>query len=59
VEKIHACKNDCILYRGPEYEDLDKCPIGGFDQFNQRKDVSDDENYNRNRRKDIPKKVFS
>jgi hypothetical protein len=25
VEKIHACKNDCILYRGPEYEDLEKC----------------------------------
>jgi hypothetical protein len=21
VEKIHACKNDCIIYRGPEYED--------------------------------------
>jgi hypothetical protein len=27
VEKIHACKNDCILYRGEEYEDLEKCPI--------------------------------
>ena len=27
VEKIHACKNDCILYRGPEYENLEKCPI--------------------------------
>jgi hypothetical protein len=24
VEKIHTCKNDCILYRGPEYEDLEK-----------------------------------
>jgi hypothetical protein len=21
------CKNDCILYCGPEYEDLEKCPI--------------------------------
>jgi hypothetical protein len=31
VEKIHACKNDCILYRGPEYEDLEKCPICGLD----------------------------
>jgi hypothetical protein len=30
VEKIHACKNDCILYHGPEYEDLDKCPIYGL-----------------------------
>jgi hypothetical protein len=31
VEKIHVCKNDCILYRGLEYEDLDKCPICGLD----------------------------
>jgi hypothetical protein len=31
VEKIHACKNDYILYRGPEYEDLEKCPICGLD----------------------------
>jgi hypothetical protein len=51
VEKIHACKNDCILYRGPEYEDLEKCPICGLDRFNHRKDDDDDENYNRNRRK--------
>src|SRR5579883_235279 len=26
VEKIHACTNDCILYRGDEYKDLDACP---------------------------------
>ncbi|KAK1678447.1 hypothetical protein QYE76_039295 [Lolium multiflorum] len=25
VQKIHACINDCILYRG-EYENLDACP---------------------------------
>jgi hypothetical protein len=24
VEKIYACKNDCILYHGPEYKDLEK-----------------------------------
>jgi hypothetical protein len=30
VEKIHAWKNDCILYHGPEYKDLDKCPICGL-----------------------------
>jgi hypothetical protein len=23
VENIHACKNDCILYRGAKYEDLE------------------------------------
>jgi hypothetical protein len=26
VEKIHACSNDCILYRGEKYKDLDACP---------------------------------
>jgi hypothetical protein len=58
VEKIHACKNDCILYRGHEYQDLEKCPICGLDRFNHRKDDSDDGKCNRNRRKDGPKKVF-
>jgi hypothetical protein len=57
VEKIHVSKNDCILYRGPEYEDLEKCPISGLEQFNYRKDGVRDENCNRNRRK-CPKKVF-
>jgi hypothetical protein len=52
------CKNDCILYRGPEYEDLDKCPICELDRFNRRKDDGDDENYSKNRRKGMPKKVF-
>jgi hypothetical protein len=31
VEKIHAYKNDCILYHGEEYEDIEKYPICGFD----------------------------
>jgi hypothetical protein len=56
VEKIHACKNDCILYCGAKYEDLEKCPIYGLDCFNHRKDDSDDENCNR--RKGRTKKVF-
>jgi hypothetical protein len=58
VEKIHACKNDCILYRGPKYEDLEKCPIYALDRFNRRKDGGDDENYNKNKRKCRPKNVF-
>jgi hypothetical protein len=58
VEKIHECKNDYILYRGPEYEDLEKCPICGLNRFNCRKDDSDDENYSRNRINDGSKKVF-
>jgi hypothetical protein len=58
VEKIHACKNDCFQYHGPEYEDLKKCPICWLDQFNCRKDGGDDENCNRNRRKSRPKNIF-
>jgi hypothetical protein len=58
VEKIHVCKNDCILYLGSEYEDLEKYPICGLDQFYHRKDGGDDENCNRNRRKGGPKKMF-
>jgi hypothetical protein len=49
VEKIHACKNDCILYRGTEYEDLEKCPICELGRLNCRKDDDDDENYNKKR----------
>jgi len=29
VQKIHACINDCILYRGEKYEHLNACPICG------------------------------
>jgi hypothetical protein len=56
VEKIHACKNDCILYRGEEYEDFEKCPIYGVDRFNHRKDGGDDDNCNRGTGE--PKKLF-
>lgn len=43
VKRIHACPNDCILYRN-EYNDLDKCPKcevsrykSADDQINNRK----------------------
>ena len=26
VDKIHTCSNDCILYHGEKYKDLDKYP---------------------------------
>jgi hypothetical protein len=56
VQRIHVCKNDCILYHGVEYEDLKKCPICGLDRFSHRKDGGDDENCYR--RKGGPNKVF-
>jgi hypothetical protein len=27
VQKIYTCPNDCILYRGEEYENLNTCPV--------------------------------
>jgi hypothetical protein len=30
VEKIHACKNSCVLFHG-DYADLDKYPKCGYD----------------------------
>jgi hypothetical protein len=27
VQRIHACPNDCILYRSEEYTNLDACPV--------------------------------
>ncbi|WVZ83385.1 hypothetical protein U9M48_030543 [Paspalum notatum var. saurae] len=43
VERIHACPNHCILYRG-KYENLDKCPTCGAGHY-KRNDIfqGDDE----------------
>ena len=37
VQKIHACPNDCIIYRG-EYENLDACPVCSALRYKIRKD---------------------
>ena len=37
VQKIHACPNDCILYRD-EYENLDACPVCSALRYKIRKD---------------------
>ena len=37
VEKIHACPNDCILYRGA-YKDLNACPVCGALRYKIRRD---------------------
>ncbi|KAK1641941.1 hypothetical protein QYE76_059746 [Lolium multiflorum] len=41
VQKIHACPNDCILYRG-KYENENKCPICGALRYKIRRDDPDD-----------------
>jgi Transposase family tnp2. len=38
VQKIHACPNDCILYRGEEYESLEACPICKALRYKIRRD---------------------
>ena len=40
VQKIHACINDCILYRGEEYENLNACPVCGALRYKIRRDES-------------------
>ena len=34
VKKIHACPNDCVLFRN-EHEDLDRCPKCGASRYKQ------------------------
>src|SRR3954465_5472275 len=41
VQKIHACPNDCILYRGA-YEDLNAFPVCGALRYKIRRDDPDD-----------------
>jgi hypothetical protein len=43
VEKIHTCKNICVLFCG-DYANLDKCPKCGYDRYKRKKDGGDDNN---------------
>nr|AAG46071.1 transposon protein, putative, CACTA, En/Spm sub-class [Oryza sativa Japonica Group] len=38
VHKIHACPNDCILYHGEEYENLEACPVCKALRYKIRRD---------------------
>jgi hypothetical protein len=38
VEKIHAHKNSCVLFRG-DYAYLDKCPKCGYDRYKRKRMV--------------------
>ena len=58
VQKIHACINDCILYRG-EYENLNACPVCGALRFKiGRDDPGEVEGEQGCPRKRIPAKVM-
>jgi hypothetical protein len=43
VEKIHACRNHCILYRGDDYKDLESCPNCGASRYKMNKDYREEE----------------
>jgi hypothetical protein len=43
VEKIHTCRNHCILYRGADYKDLDSCPNCGASRYKTNKDYREEE----------------
>jgi hypothetical protein len=49
VQKIHACPNDCILYRGTEHGNLEACPVCNALRYSRvdtsQGDESTDEGY--------------
>jgi hypothetical protein len=59
IQKIHACPNDCILYRGEEYEKLDECPICHASRYKiRRDDPGDVEGDEQHPKKRIPAKMM-
>jgi hypothetical protein len=57
IQKIHACPNDCVLYRGEEYEKLDACPVCHVSWYKIRQDDPSNVEGERPRKK-IPTKVM-
>ena len=57
IEKIHACPNDCILYRG-EHEKLDECPVCHASRYKILRDDPGDVEDEERPRKRIPAKVM-
>ena len=58
VQKIHACINDCILYRGEKYENLNACPICGALRYKIRREDPGDVECEASPRKRVPAKVM-
>jgi hypothetical protein len=57
VHKIHVCLNECILYRGEEYENLNTCPICSALRYKIRRDDHGDVEGERPRKR-VPAKVM-
>ena len=58
VQKIHACINDCILYRSKEYENLNACPVCSALRYKIRRDDPGDVEGEPRPRKRVPAKVM-
>jgi hypothetical protein len=58
VHKIHACPNDCILYRGEEYENLNACPVCSALRYKIKRDDPGDIEGDRSKNR-VPAKVIS
>jgi hypothetical protein len=57
VQKIHTYPNDCIVYRGDEYEHLDACPVCGALRCKIRRDDPGEVEGERPRKR-VPAKVI-
>ena len=57
MQKIHACINDCILYRGQQYENMNECPVCGVLRYKIRRDDPGDVE-GQPPRKRVPAKVM-
>jgi hypothetical protein len=57
VQKIHACPNDCILYRGEVYENLNTCPVCSAFRYKIRQDDPGDVEGERPQKR-VPAKVI-
>ena len=58
MQKIHTCINDCILYRGEEYENLNACLVCGALLYKIMRDDPDDVEGEPRPRKRVPAKVM-
>jgi hypothetical protein len=43
MEKIHVCRNHCILYRGDDYKDLESCPKCNACRYKTNKDYREEQ----------------
>jgi len=51
IERIHACPNYCILYRGETFGKLEKCPPCGTSRYKQNDIYKDDDQASSKRKK--------